>query len=199
MNRYCWIVDNYDRLAHALDRLSPMPEGYAASLRETFVARSFAAGAHFINAGETATGVGFVVRGLFKYFYIDHEGKERIKTIAMENDFVVSYASLITGTPSAYFIAALEESEVLVIDREAYLQGVEHDPYWATIARKYVEQLFVDKVRREASLLMEDAGTRYEHFVLHHRELHNRLRLKDIASFLGMTDVTLSRVRRNRS
>jgi CRP-like cAMP-binding protein len=112
---------------------------------------------------------------------------------------VVSYASLLTATPSTYSIEALEPSTILYIDRNTHLSGVEHDPYWATIARKYVERLFVDKVGREASLLMDDARARYERFVSENRALHDRLRLKHIASYLGMADVTLSRVRHYRS
>lgn len=194
-----FVSAGYKQLCSALEQLAPMPEGYASQLPTTFRERRLPAGSTLIRAGDVATGVGFVVEGLFKYFYIDHEGKERIKTIAQENDFVVSYSSLLTGEPSSYFIEAVETSTVLVVDRDTYLTGVDRDPYWATIARKYVEQLFVAKVRREASLLMDDAATRYERFVSVHRTLHDRLRLKDIASFLGMTDVTLSRVRRDRS
>lgn len=192
-------MESFERLEEALSALAPLPEGYAADLRNRFVERRYDEGSFFVRAGERASGVGFVAAGLFRYYYIDHDGKERIKTIARENDFVVSYASLLTGSPSAYFIEALETSVVLVIDRATYMEGVEHDPYWGTIARKYVERIFVDKVRREASLLMEDAAQRYERFVIEHRDLHNRLRLKDVASYLGMTDVTLSRVRHDRA
>lgn len=192
-------MDSYDRLESALNGIAPLPRGYAGKLRALFRPRFYDAGSIFIRAGERATHAGFIARGLFRYYYVDSTGKERIKTVAREDDFVMSYASLLTGDPSPYFVEALEASEVLLIDRASYLSGVERDPYWATIARKNIERLFIEKVRREASLLMEDAATRYERFVVSEPELHNRMRLRDIASFLGMSDVTLSRIRHDRS
>ena len=87
----------------------------------------------------------------------------------------------------------LEQSVIATIDWRSYFEGIEREPCRATIARMCVENLFVDKVRREASLLMEDASKRYERFVAEEPELNSRPRLKEIASYLAMTDVRLSR------
>lgn len=192
-------MPGYEQLSNVLNAIKQMPPGVDSALPEIFFEKHYPEGSFFVKAGEHARYFGFVVKGLFRYFYVDMEGKERIKTFVKENEFVVSYASLITGTESAYYIEALEDSVVLQVDREPFLDGVEHDAFWGTISRKCIERLFVEKIRREASFLMEDAMTRYETFVSEHGDLHNRLRLKDIASYLGMTDVSLSRLRRIRS
>ena len=192
-------MDAYDYLEQCLDQLSPFPARLREQLRNRFIVETMSRGSRFLRAGETERRMGFVVSGLFRFFYLDADAKERIKSFAREGEFVVGYASLLTGQPSAYTIEALEQSVIASIDRRSYFEGIEHEPYWATIARMYVENLFVDKVRREASLLMEDASTRYERFVAEDCELNSRLRLKDIASYLGMTDVTLSRLRSERT
>lgn len=189
----------YSRLEHALNQISPLDDEHRAAINDLFTAHTLIAGEHYVRVGESAEAIAFVCSGLFRYFYVDQGGNEHIKTFAREDDFVTSYASLISGEQSAYTVQALEESRLLELDRETYLHGVANDPYWAEIARVYVERLFIAKVAREASLLMDDAAERYEKFVHNHRDLHDRLRLRDIASFLGMTDVTLSRVRARRS
>ena len=196
---YHSVVDPHECLAEHLNRLSPLPDELRSQIAERFVVETFDRGAVFLRAGTPERRMGFVVSGLFRFYYLDSDAKERIKSFAREGEFVVSYASLLTGQPSAYSIEALERSVVASIDRHSYFEGIEREPYWAAIARTYVERLFVEKVRREASFLMEDAATRYERFVAEEPELSARLRLKDVASYLGMSDVTLSRFRSERT
>jgi CRP-like cAMP-binding protein len=190
--------DPFEIFFTRLEAISPIPPGYRETIRDLFQIQSIEKGGFYIRKGDKEERLSFVVSGLFRYYYIDQEGRERIKMFTPEGNFLVSYTSLVTGEESPYYVDALEQSTILTINRQNYIQGFTHDPYWIQVERMYVQQMLIQKVRREASLLTEDSAHRYENFVENHLELHNRLRLKDIAAFLGMTDVTLSRIRKNR-
>jgi hypothetical protein len=66
---------------------------------------------------------------------------------------------------------------------------------WNSIARKYTEIIYYEKEKREASLLKENGSERYFNFINEYRHLIGRIPQKDIASFLGLTSVSLSRIR----
>lgn len=192
-------MDDYAYFLSSMNRWTSVDEEHQRQMETNWKRRAIECNAYVQRAGEPADGMGFVVNGLFRFFYIDTEGREHVKTFAREGDYVASFAALVSGEPSRYYIQAIEESLILFIPRQDYLNGVKYDPIWSTVARKAVEQVLIDKVHHEASLLTLDAAARYEDFVVCYPELSRRLRLKDIASYLGMTDVSLSRVRRKRS
>jgi CRP-like cAMP-binding protein len=139
--------------------------------------------------------MGFIVQGLVKYYYIDSDGNEWIKHFSAENDFVASYASFLYQTPSLYFIESLEETTILTINYDVYMKYLQNSFTWNSIARKYTEKIYYEKEKREASFLKEDGSERYTNFFNEYKDLADRLSLKDIASFLGMTAVQLSRIR----
>jgi CRP-like cAMP-binding protein len=73
---------------------------------------------------------------------------------------------------------------------------MERNPCWNTIARKYVETLFIEKEKRERRLLSEDAATRYLSFQKDYPGLEDKIPQYQIASYLGITPVALSRIRK---
>ncbi|MCP3922645.1 MAG: Crp/Fnr family transcriptional regulator [Desulfobacterales bacterium] len=64
----------------------------------------------FINAGDNPDKFGLVLSGIFRYFYIDNDGKEYTKYFAVENDFLISYSAILLGDVSKFHIEALEDS-----------------------------------------------------------------------------------------
>ncbi len=152
----------------------------------------------FIREGETPNKIGFITKGLMKYYYIDSDGNEWIKHFSFENDFVASYASFLYQFPSLYFIEAIEESTILTIDYEKYINKINSSMTWNSIARKYTEKIYLEKELRESSLLKQDGAARYSNFLTKYKNLANRITIKDTASFLGITPVSLSRIRNNK-
>ena len=196
---YTHFMDDYGFFLSSMDQSRSVDYEHRELMGKYWKPREIRRNEYFQRAGNPVDGMGFIVVGLFRFFYIDSEGREHVKTFAKEGDYVTSFAALITGELSSYFIQACEDSRMLFIRRQEYLSGVEHDPFWCDVARKTVERVLIEKVHHESSLLTMDAAERYEDFVARYPNLNSRLRLKDIASYLGMTDVSLSRIRRMRS
>jgi CRP-like cAMP-binding protein len=189
-------IDPYALLISELEKNSDKKEPInRTEIRKIFKNECCTKGRYFIRDGEIPSKMGFIVQGLVKYYYIDSDGNEWIKHFSAENDFVASYASFLYQTPSLYFIESLEETTILTINYDVYMKYLQNSFTWNSIARKYTEKIYYEKEKREASFLKEDGSERYTNFFNEYKDLADRLSLKDIASFLGMTAVQLSRIR----
>lgn len=134
-------------------------------------------------------------QGIFRLYYLDSEGRESNKGFFSEGQILAPMARSAIEEPSLFFVEALTNVEVY---RCCYDQ-------LAALLRKYsggndffyrlAEGLLEDKIRREVMFLQLDARGRYERFVADFPDLHERVPLRHLASYLGMTDVTLSRIR----
>lgn len=167
-------------------------------IEQDFRLEKFTKDQFFVHEGDIPDKIGFIVKGLMKYYYIDREGNEWIKHFTPENDFVASYASFIYQLPSMYFIQAIEDTTVLTIYYSSYTKNIQTSNLWNSVARKYTEKIYFEKERREASLLKENGRERYSNFLTNYKNLADRISLKDTASFLGLTSVSLSRIRNNK-
>jgi CRP-like cAMP-binding protein len=170
-----------------------------AEIKNIFRVECYTKGSCFVREGEIPFKIGFLVQGLVKYYYIDADGNEWIKHFSAEKEFVASYASFLYQTPSLYFIEAIEETTLLSINYDVYINFLQNSFTWNRIARKYTEKIYYEKEIREASFLKEDGSERYHNFFNGHKNIANRLTLKDIASYLGMTAVQLSRIRNKKT
>ncbi|TVR79119.1 MAG: Crp/Fnr family transcriptional regulator [Saprospirales bacterium] len=139
----------------------------------------------------------FVEKGLLRLYAIDESGKEHIIQFAPENWFLSERASLYFGNPSEYFIDALEDSSLVVFDQEF----IERASDISVEFRNYNEYLLQNHIRhlqnRIHSLIGADAKSRYLKFIDLYPEIVQRVPQWMVASYLGITPESLSRVRRD--
>ncbi len=149
----------------------------------------------FVMAGDVPDNVGFLLSGILRFFYVDEDGKEYTKSFCEENNVVAALSALLLNEPARYFIQALESSSLLVAPYTAYQELLAGHRCWQILDHKFTQALFIKKEKREAELLLDDAETRYLSFLAEFPELNKRLKQHYIASYLGITPVTLSRIR----
>lgn len=183
----------YENLYECLNAIHPLSN--EELLKKSFSHMTVKKGQLFCEAGQVQRFMGFVHKGLFRYYYVDKEGHEFTKHFTYENDFVVSIVSFIYQNPSHYYIEAMEDCELLVIDRDTYMEQLTVNMDWEVIARKFIEKFYYIKETREYSLLIEDAHERYERFLNDYAPIKNRIKQKYIASYLGITPESLSRIK----
>lgn len=152
---------------------------------------------YYIRAGETPKKFGFVISGLFRYFYISDRGYEFTKGIIIEHNFISSYSAMKSNLPSHFFIEALEKSEVLTIPYNKWQQLLKTDVYWMNLLLRFVEKGFAIKEKRERDLLLLNAETRYLNFLKEYPDMEDRISQVIIASYLGIQPESLSRIRKN--
>lgn len=151
----------------------------------------------FLRAGEIPNRIGFIKSGLFRLFYIDINGIEITKHFSFENTLVISYSAFIQREESKFYIQALEDSEIFIIDYKTYSELLNSHICWQIAAKKLAEMLFILKEKREAELLLNDAQERYLQFLKDFPNLEHRLNQYHIASYLRIAPESLSRIRKN--
>ena len=186
----------YSRLAAILRQSIPLDVQEETNLPLVFSLSRLNKGDFITREGDIPDKLSFVYMGAFKYFYLDEDGNEFIKHFCFEDDFVVSYASFLYRTPSRYYIQALEDAILLSTHIDIFLENIEKHRTWERLARLYTEQIYLFKEIREYMLLTKNAEQRYLHLLRDFPEIAKRIKQKDIASYLGITPVTLSRIRK---
>lgn len=139
----------------------------------------------------------FVCQGLLRFFYIDDDGAEANKAFIAENEFVCPVALAVLKTPIFYGIQAIEKTVLLSADYNEFILLCEREPIFERIGRKINESVLVQKELRARSFLQKDATQRYLEFINLSPHLAGRIPQYHVASYLGVTEVSLSRIRRS--
>lgn len=180
-----------------LQSIAPLPDKEVNKFLELLQEENLLTGEYFIRAGEVPTKIAFVVSGLFRYVYINEEGKEFTKSLIAERNILSSYSSMIQQTPSHFYVEALEDAKILSFNFEKWKDLQRNHPAWNIFLLRLVEKGFMVKEKRERELLLLDAESRYRIFLQEFPGLDKRIKQTIIASYLGISPESLSRVRKN--
>ncbi len=149
-----------------------------------------------VQEGEPGKYIAFVTGGCLRTYTIDDKGEEHVLEFAVEDWWAADLHSFLTGKPAQFNIDALEDSRLLLLDydsREALLRAV---PKMERFFRLLQEAHYVATHRRISEALSKTADERYLSFLKTYPELVRRIPQKHIASYLGITPQSLSRIRK---
>jgi CRP-like cAMP-binding protein len=149
----------------------------------------------FLKTGHVCDKLSFVKSGMVR-IYVSTEDKEVTQWISTPGYFVTDLASLVFGTPARWTIQTLSDTELYTISRSDYLKIGKIVPQWFELEKLFITKCFIMLEDRIFSHLSMSAEERYEAFFQHNKELFNRVPLQYIASMLGMTPETFSRIRK---
>lgn len=181
----------------AFNHLENLSQEAAEDLYDCLSAKVFDKGELLLKAGETCRKIYFVDEGLTKTFFTK-EDKEFIMRFFHEHTLFSVLNSFETQTPSQYEIMALENTTVtylLKIDLETLCK--KHHCI-ETAYRKLLSIATINMMKRISEMLEENATERYNHFLKDNGQLLQRISLGDLANYLGITQVSLSRIRANK-
>jgi CRP-like cAMP-binding protein len=186
-----------DRLRHYLTHFIELtdPEWLALEKRLTF--KTIPKKEFLVQKGQKTTQIGFLLSGSCRVFY-DKDGEEWTTYFCFENSLVAAYMSCITGQPSTLSIQALEDCQLLVFEYQTLTALYQQFPVYETFGRKLAEYLFMGLDIRLAEQLILSPEERYLKFLGSpaKRKIIERIPQQYIASYLGITPVSLSRIRR---
>jgi CRP-like cAMP-binding protein len=149
-----------------------------------------------LHNGEQCEQVFFCASGILRMYYHTRDGSEYNKSFIIERGFFTSYSSLILSIPSYFSIQSMVSSVVAAFPGRILEQLYMRHSCWETVGRKLVEQLYVKKELKERQLLLYSAEERYRMFLKEYPNLDRRIPQYHIASYLGITPVSLSRLKR---
>ncbi len=182
--------------SRVLNSIVPFPEAeiekaLAISQVKTIPKKSF-----FICEGQKPHSFAFVYRGLFRYAYIDQKGRDFTKGFFPELSFISSYSALIQNRESYFSIEALEDSIILEIPYETWKRLIKEKLCWHKFLIALLEKGFTTKEKREREFLLLSAEARYSNFKKTYPGLDKRIKQHLIASYLGITPVAFSRMKK---
>ncbi len=138
----------------------------------------------------------FINKGLIRVSLIDNEGNEHTIHFALENQFIADYANFIQGAPSFYTLQAMEETETVVLPRSAIEWGYTHLKEGQKMGRLIAEYYFIYQDNRIKNTYIRTPKERYDSITDIFPNIHNRVPQHMIASYLGISSIHLSRLKK---
>ena len=176
--------------------LSPLTDEEEALVADIFKPKKLRKKQYFLQEGEVCKYIGFIVNGALRQYSIDEKGTEHIVHLYIENYWAGDRESSIMLTPSGYNIDAWEDTELLIITRAEMLDLIKKIPSLTGMIRIMDERNAIANQRRLTSTISNTAEKRYEEFTDNHPQFVHRFPQHIIASYLGITKETLSRIRK---
>jgi CRP-like cAMP-binding protein len=150
---------------------------------------------YLLQAGNVFRFHAFVCKGFLRYYYVDDNGQEHIMQFAPENHWIGDRASMDSGLPSKYDIDAIEESEIVLLKKEDFEMIRKTIPAFNDFVNESLKKNAVVLQERIHANISLSAEEKYSDFISKYPSISNRVPLHMIASYLGLSAETLSRVR----
>ncbi len=166
---------------------------------EYMVPKSFVKGEYLIKAGKTCNWIAFIGSGIVRNYYISSRGDEVTCCLTFPNSFINAYSSFIQNEKAYENIHALSDIEALFIHRRDYNKLINSSTAWLSFSKYFAEQTYVMMINRLLVIQMESAEQRYKNLIMNNPEYIEQVPLKYIASYLGISQRHLSRIRSNLS
>lgn len=152
--------------------------------------------AYYQEAGKIPREIIFLTKGIIRISYFDNKGNDITKYFLDENRFIADINSYNQGIPSTEYAQAVTDCEYLSFSKSALDELSLTIIGWDAIVSKMTAKGLADKLNRISAMMVEDATERYLHFLENFPGLANRIPLSQLASYLGITQSSLSRIRR---
>jgi len=177
-----------------LGKVFPMSNEDFELAAKTLKTEQIQKGEHLVQIGHRCNMVAFVVSGIFRIYFLK-DGTEVNTCFCVENSITSSFASLTSGEVSEEGIQALEDSTIVTLSRDDLLELYSKSQTWQAIGRMLTEKECLRLSDRAGSLSFDTALEKYKKLLNTQPEVVNRVAVKEIASYLGVTRETLSRIR----
>lgn len=184
---------------HYIQSYFGLPEESLQQIVSFFQPKRLEKGDFFLKTGQYAERMGFVQSGIVREFLTDEQGREVTKWISTPGYFVVDLASFLFRQPARWNLQAFTDCELLVISKTDYQQIGKVVPQWPELEKLFIARCFTILEQRIVTHLALSAEERYEAFFNAAPELFNQVPLQYLASMLGMTPETFSRIRKKRT
>lgn len=151
---------------------------------------------YILHEGEICKYSSFVEKGTLRSYTIDDKGHEHIIQFAIEGWWISDMYSFLTGEPSVYNIDVLEDAELLLLSRSSEEEMLQKVPKFERYMRLLVQGAYIAMQRRVVLSLSQTAEEKYTNLTNTYPDIIQRVPQHMIASYLGVTPETLSRIRK---
>ena len=139
----------------------------------------------------------FICKGVLRIVSENDKGNEVIHYFLKENQFCTILHSFTNQVPTSESIQAACDAEVIAFQYDSLYELYKRLPYFEALMNRIVQQGLLDKINMRNAYLGEDSTTRYQQFMIRQPDIALRVSMSDVASYLGITRQSLSRIRKN--
>jgi CRP-like cAMP-binding protein len=190
----------FELLFQKFDEKITLSEEEKQLSRSFFIPKKLRKKQYLLQEGDVCKYVAFVEKGLLRSYTVNDKGTEHITQFAFEGWWIADQFSFLTGAPSEYNIEAMEDCELLLLTKQAEEQMLEKIPKLERFFRILLQNNLIATQKRLDSSLSQTAEERYNELIKDcPGTLPQRIPQHMLASFLGITPETLSRIRRQMS
>lgn len=185
----------YDLLLQSIqEKITITPEEFAIC-KSLFIPKKLRKRQYLLQEGDVCRYTAFVEKGLLRTFTVDEKGNEPILQFSMEGWWIADLYSFLTDEPSQYNVEAIEDSQLLLISKPNWEILLQKIPAFERYFRILIQNNLIATQRRLMSSLSESAEEKYTKLIANFPTCIQRVPQHMIASFLGITPETLSRIR----
>jgi len=187
---------SFELLKEYIQQKADVPDSEWECARKLLHTETFHKNSFLAKAGDKLDRVFSITSGFVRYYYITESGKEFNKYFVMDNRVFGSFSSLFLDMPCGFFIQALEDTEAVVITRDIMVELYSRHASWERFGRMAAMSFICHMEKREKEFLLDPLDVRYCRLISEYPDLINRIPQYHVASYLGVTDVALSRLRK---
>ncbi len=185
----------YEVFKAYLDNKISLTEEQHEYIRSRCVVKKLRKKQYLLQEGNHWNNKAFVTKGLLRTYSVDEKGFEHVISFAMENWWAGDREALLSGQPSRFNIDAIEDTEIVFIDKQKFDAICREIPAFGDMVNTILERSFIAFQNRINDSISTPFEERYLNFVQQHPSLAARVPLNMIASYFGITRETLSRIR----
>jgi CRP-like cAMP-binding protein len=186
----------HEQLEKSISKKIALTNAEWESIKPFFIPKKLRKRQYLLNAGDVCQYICFVEKGLLRSFTIDKNANEHVIQFALEGWWISDVGSFLSGEEAVYNIEALEDAELLLLTRQAMDDMLNQQPKMERYFRLLMQNNIIVLQRRIAGALSLTAEEKYKRMMLLYPDILQRSPQQYVASFLGITPETLSRVRK---
>lgn len=190
-------INPYDEMLQVLSGIIPISKEERGLVKTQFKFRVFPKNSILLSTEDYWVTMFFINHGIIRIYYMSEDGRDFNKGFFFEGMFLWPIAPSARNYPSRFIIETMEQCETLICDLRGFRKTLQMLGYWDKFSLFHAEWLADDKAIREADFLLLSAQERYLKFVESYKEIADRIPDYHIASYLGITNVALSRIKKN--
>lgn len=185
----------HDLLLQTLRQIAPLEIDEEFVFKSLFKEMHIKKGDFFLKAGEINNKLGFVNKGLIRYFVYKNDDESTIE-FSSEGEFIAEYQSFLDNSEAIQYIQAIEDTILMVTDNEGLQQIYNKTKHGNLIGRLVIEYRYNHLMKQLLSIYMHNPEQRYRNFIKVYPNLIQRVPQYYIASYVGVKPQSLSRIRK---
>lgn len=189
------MINKLDQFKQFLKSIAPISDNEFADTISYFTKQNFKKGDFFVEQNKVCRHTAYIIKGTLRTYYVNNNAEEITSCFCTENNLTTSYKSFILQQPSDLILQAIEDTQLLIIDYDNLQKLYAKSTVWQTIGRAVAEREYIVMEQYASMLNNETTKVKYLRLLKEQPNVLQKASVEDIASYLGITRRTLSRIR----